>query len=95
VMRVYLNDVVNELQWRYEIKMQLKREIDRVVWIGVGMILCGVRLAQLHISKNLKCNSETPKRNPDYNERKRNFIVAQKLAISILVILASFYIVST
>ena len=41
VMRIYLNDMVNELQWRYEVKTALKREIDKVLWIGIGAALGG------------------------------------------------------
>ena len=40
--RVYVSELVNELTWRDEVSKRFKQEIDRVVCIGIGMILCGV-----------------------------------------------------
>ena len=40
--RVYVSELVNELKWRDEISKRFNQEIDRVVCIGIGIILCGL-----------------------------------------------------
>jgi hypothetical protein len=41
-VRVYVSELVNELKWRDEVSKRFKQEIDRIVCIGIGMVLCGV-----------------------------------------------------
>ncbi len=41
-IRVYLNELVNELKWRHEVSTIIKREIDRALWLIMGMVLGGV-----------------------------------------------------
>jgi ribosomal protein L17 len=43
-IQVYVDELANELKWRHEGLTRFKREIDRAVWLMMGMILCGVWL---------------------------------------------------
>ena len=41
-VRVYVSELVNELKWRDEVSKRFKQEVNRAVWIVIGMVIGGV-----------------------------------------------------
>ena len=43
-IRVYVSELVNELTWRDEVSKRWKLERDRIVYMMMGMVICGAWL---------------------------------------------------
>ena len=43
-MQVYVGELVNELTWRDMVSKKVKQEIDRTVYLIIGMVMGGVLL---------------------------------------------------
>ncbi|MCD6040110.1 MAG: hypothetical protein K0S27_1510 [Gammaproteobacteria bacterium] len=43
-IRVYIGELVAELKWREEVSKRWKREMDRMMCVVIGMVICGIWL---------------------------------------------------
>jgi len=51
-IRVYVSELVNELTWRDEVSKRWKLERDRIMYMMIGMVVCGMWLHFLTPAEN-------------------------------------------